>query len=309
MPSNKGQKSTNPYDSGLYNPLDELVSQTNVTSDEVSDSRPNKKSRNNNVSFTPEDFDSFIVSRGVPTLWQQAFICPCIDPVSKHPDPLCPICHGTYRGYLPAIKDTYVAIQSQDRGTTRTKEFGNLDLGTAKGTFRGGTDINVMDRITIPDLTTRQNFVFTVTEERYKSGFYIPYDINKILYIVGYKNGVLDELIENSDYEYNKSERKIHILNKALLNSNVSMILNVTVRYIITNVIKDTRYQYNENRKAVERLPRLAILKRESVLINNTPLASKSKSDMEEEENQTLSEEGIKLANLENMSSFGLGDL
>jgi hypothetical protein len=294
----------------VYVPLIDREDYTeDVASPEVADKKLIKRSISSNVSFDAEDLDNFIISRGIPTLWQQAFICPCIDPDTHQPDPLCPICHGTYRGYLPAIKDTYVAIQSQNRGTTRSKDFGNLDLGTAQGTFRANAQINVMDRITVPDLTTRQNFVFTVTEDRFNSGFYIPYDIRKILYIVSYKNNELTNLIEHSDYEYNSAEHKIYILNKDLIDSNVSLILNITVRYIITNMLRDTRYQYDSVKKFTTQLPKLALLQRESVLINNTPLAPKSDSDMEQDLNSALSQEGIKIVTAEKNSSFGLGDI
>lgn len=301
------------YDSeGMYIPLSDRadsVSDKDIFNNELSQKNPIQHSPDSSVSFNPQNLDNFVLSRGIPTLWQQAFICPCIDPITHQPDPLCPICHGTYRGYLPAIKDTFVAIQSQNRGTTRTKELGNLDLGSAEGTFRANAKINVMDRITIPDLSTRQNFVFTVTQERYDSGFYIPYDINHILYIVSYKNNVLTDLIENEDYTYKSDEHKIYILNKELINSNVSMILDVVVRYIITNLLRDTRYQYNKLSRKTERLPKLALLKRESVLINNTPLAPKSDSDMEQDTNQALSKEGLKIVTRESNSSFGLGDI
>lgn len=276
-----------------------------VTSNEISDKKTKKYSINANVSFDATRLDNLIISRGIPTLWQQAFICPCIDPDTHQPDPNCPICHGTYRGYLPAIKDTIVAIQSQNRNTTNTKEFGNLDLGSAEGTFRADTKINVMDRITVPDLTTRQNFVFTVTQERYDSGFYIPYDIKHILYIVALKNGNLDELIEHEDYEYKSKEQKIYILNKALIDSNVSLILEVTVRYIIANVLRDTRYQYHSDKRITVPLPKLALLKRESVLINNTPLVSKSDADMQDDY-RALSKEGLRIVQQEHDASFGL---
>lgn len=294
----------------------ELVEDTNpktssVSSSEVSVSRPIKTTANPRVEFDVQAFDDAIISHGIPAIWQQAFICPCIDPVTYAADPLCPICHGTYRGYLPGHKDTYVLVQSQDRGTVNTKELGRLDLGVAKGTFRAETEINILDRITIPDLTTRQNFAFTVTKQRFDSGFYIPYDVHKILYIIGYKDGKMHDIIENYDYVYNKDKRKIYIKNKDLIGATVSLILNVAVRYIITDIIKDTRYQYDRDNRFTERLPREALLKRESILINNVPLVPSSNEDIDEDRkrNQALSKEGIKLVNAEKSSSFGLGDI
>lgn len=294
----------------------ELVEDTNpkssnVSSSEVSTSRPIKTTANPRVEFDVQAFDDFILSHGIPAIWQQAFICPCIDPVTYAADPLCPICHGTYRGYLPGHKDTYVAIQSQDRGTVNTKELGRLDLGVAKGTFRAETEVNILDRITIPNLTTRQNFAFTVTEQRFNSGFYIPYDVHKILYIIGYKDRKMHDIIENIDYVYNKNERKIYIKNKKLIGATVSLILSVAVRYIVTDILKDTRYQYDRDNRFTERLPRETLLKRESILINNVPLVPSSNEDINEDikRNQSLSKEGIKLVNAEKSSSFGLGDI
>lgn len=280
------------------------------SSDDLFKNPVTKKGHTVDVSFSPERLDNLVVSRGIPTLWQQSFICPCIDPVTGQADPLCPICHGSFRGYLPAIKDTIVAIQNQDRGTTHTKELGNLDLGTAQGTFRANAKINVLDRITIPDLTTRQNFVFDVTDERYESGFYIPYDIKNILYIVGYKDNKLVNLVEHDDYEYNSSEHKIYIKSDYFKGCNISMILEVTVRYIITNVLRANRYQYNQTLKKTVDLPKLALLKKESILINNMPLALKSAKDMEDDSrNQALSKEGMKLISEESSNNnIDLGD-
>ena len=275
----------------------------------VGDNPPHKRSESSSVELDAAAFDDFVISRGIPTLWQQAFICPCIDPETHQANPLCPICHGTWRGYLPAVKDTYVAIQGQDRGTVRSDELGNLDLGTASGTFRASTNVNILDRIIIPSLSVRQNYVFTVTENRYKSGFYIPYDISEIIYIVGGKSNSMTDLIENTDYVYKKDEQKIYILNKGLIGSNVSMILKVALRYIVTNVIKDTRYQYNHDKKKTEKMPVLATLKRESILTNNIPLVPKSTEDMQEEANQALSKEGLQLVKSVEESGLGLDEL
>lgn len=313
-------------DSGEYIPLSDRAKDTkstnspnnhilpksdyeSATSQDISKVNSKVRSASSSVEFDAPAFDDFIVNHGMPSLWQQAFICPCIDPVTHAAKQDCPICHGTYRGYLPARKDTYVALQSQDRGTTKTKEFGNLDLGTARGTFKGDTAINILDRITIPNLYVKQNFVFTVTQDRFDSGFYIPYDVNKILYIVGYKDNSLHDLVEGYDYVYKSEEHKIHILNKGLIDTNVSLILNVVLRYIITDIIKDTRYQYLSANKITQHLPKEALLKRESILINNMPLVPKSDSDIEQDRNQALSKEGIRIMTTDKSSGFGLEDL
>lgn len=284
-------------------------------SEEVSNKRPAVKADIPQVMRDQAEFDAFVENMGVPTLWQKAFICPCIDPVTHQADPTCPICHGTYRGYLPAEKDTMVAIQSQNRSTTRTKQFGNLDLGTAGATFKSDANIDTFDRLTIPSLYTRQNFVFNVNKETLKSGFYIPYEIRDILYIISRNNGQMYEPIENVDYAYKEDTRKIYIFNKKLLGSTISLMLNVTLRYIVWNVDRDTRYQYNPVSHETERLARHAILKKESVLIENIPTATQSDSDLDDKEKQVLansaglSREGKRLMELQEQADFGLGDL
>ena len=290
---------------------DKKKGSTPVTDTGISDQKPTKHSAFPSVDFEVDDVDSFVKSRGIPALWQQSFICPCIDPVTHQPNPTCPICHGTYRGYLPAIKDTWVAIQSQNRGTKRTEEFGNLDLGTAEATFRAETNINVMDRLTLPDITTRQNYVFTATEDNFDSGYYIPYEVKGILYIVAYKDNDFRELIEDHDFLYKKDNFKLFLINKKLIGYTISMILNVTIRYIITNIVRDARYQFNSVSKKVQKLPKLATLKRESVLINNMPLTPKSTDELQTEANNSnaLSEEGIRLLQEENSSGFGLSGI
>jgi len=89
------------------------------------------------------------------------------------------------------------------------------------------------------------------------------------------------------------------------------MILNVTIRYIITNIVRDARYQFNSVSKKVQKLPKLATLKRESVLINNMPLTPKSTDELQTEANNSsaLSEEGIRLLQEENSSGFGLSGI
>ena len=94
-----------------------------------------------------------------------------------------------------------------------------------------------------------------------------------------------------------------------MIGSNVSMILKVALRYIVTNVIKDTRYQYNHDKKKTEKMPVLATLKRESILTNNIPLVPKSTEDMQEEANQALSKEGLKLVKSAEESGLGLDEL
>ena len=251
-------------------------------SQELSETKQQDTGTEAEVQFNVTVLHDFIHKRGIPTSWQQSFICPCANSMTLAPDPLCPICHGTGIGYLKAKDNTYVMLQSQNRGAGSNRDLGMFEAGSAVGTFDTETRIDTMDRITLPDSVVRQNYMFNVTEERFSDGYYIPYDVREFLFVSVLINGKLHHLNEFGDYTYNNTSHKITILNEKLIGCNITMMLNVTLRYIVSNLLKDVRYQYSKAKSVnitYNDLPRLAVLRRESAFINNVPIVPEDTED------------------------------
>lgn len=249
---------------------------------------PNKKLENNDIDnsqptisgiddpseFDLQHLDAFVKKVGLETQWEQSFICPCVSPVTLAPDPKCPICHGEGRGYLPA-KDILVAIQENDKGYSQY-QTGYFDSGSAIGTVSRSNKVSVWDRITVPDAQVRQQYMFNVTDDRVKNGHQIPYDVHSIIFASYMKDGVLVQAMEGSEYTFDREHDRI-MPSSSLVGENLSLVLSVTLRYIVVNVLKELRYQYTKRNNTVARyteLPRKLLLKREEVFHNNIPMVN-----------------------------------
>lgn len=229
------------------------------------------------VKFQLPGFQKFIDTHGLKTQWQQAFICPCISEQtgSMSPDPLCPICHGVGIGYLPPIDNVRIAFTDQARGANLT-QIGLFEAGTAYGTVQMGYDVSHRDRIVIPEVYTRQNFMFNLTDYRQEKGMYIPYDVKSFSYVAALKDGHMVELSINHDFTYNEKTHTVNVINTDYNGCGITLNLNVTLRYIVTSVLKEIRYQYGDSKdpkKTVDSLFRRVAVKREDVFQNNVPIA------------------------------------
>lgn len=243
-------------------------------------SAPAESSDLGRVEFTPKNHRQFVSDHGLSTYWEQAFLCPCRDPMTKAPNPLCLICHGTGIGYLPA-KALKIAIQGQAKGVTY-RDIGLTDSGSALGTVQLGYNVSFRDRITVPDVPIVQSYLFNVTQTRLESGQRIPYDVLSIDYI-----RTLERNLEpDKDYTFDADTDYLKILNKDLLGQNITMNISVTLRYIVTDLLKESRYQYvtqfvDEGKEQFNQLARLVLLKREDAWINNAPLIMPNSTDDE----------------------------
>jgi len=260
-----------------------------VTSNELANDRPAKSTMKDNIEFNVKAFKAMIEKSGLYTNWEQSFMCPCVNPLTLAPDPECPICHGTGRGYLPAKKGVQVVIQENGKGRN-VSQYGQFDTGTAQGSVQIGYRVSAWDRLTVPDFVVRQQYLFNVTDQRVNMGHYIPYDVKEIIYIAYMKDdGQLKQAVEGTDYTYDRKLDKIYP-NKSLLGAKVTMILNVTMRYIVMDVDKELRYQYTERdqpKRKFDEMPRHVILKREESFINNIPLVNPSTSELTTKANQS----------------------
>lgn len=212
-----------------------------------------------------------IKDRGLKVKWEQSWLCTCRHPETLQPDSSCPICYGKGVAYeLPV--STSLAIQSQEKGVTSI-DLGLYDSGTAIGTSYVDETISFRDRITVPDVKVYQSMVFNVTERRVRNGFYMYYDVKEITMIRGVLDGQQGAyLVEGEDYTVDLN-RNILYPKAHLVGTNVSLNIKTVLRYIVIDLLKESRYQYTElNRGAenpqFEELPRKLLLKREDIFIN-----------------------------------------
>jgi len=245
-----------------------------LESTDIDNSQPTISGIDDPSEFDLQHLDAFVNKVGLKTSWEQSFICPCVNPKTLAPNPKCPICHGEGRGYLPA-KDTLVAIQENDKGYAQY-QAGYFDSGSAIGTVGRNSKVSAWDRITVPDAQVRQQYMFNVTDDRVADGHQIPYDVHSIIFASYMKDGILQQAMEGSEYTFDREHDKI-IPNSSLIGYNLSLILSVTLRYIVVNVLKELRYQYTKRNNTSGRyteLPRKLLLKREEVFHNNIPMVN-----------------------------------
>lgn len=284
---------TNGFDDTPKNGIDKKTNnqEAPIASNELDQDRPQKETIKDSSEFKKENIRSFLNKVGLKTNWEQSFVCPCVNPMTLAPDPMCSVCHGTGRAYLPAKTNVPIAIVGNNKGS-RSGEYGSFDEGEARGTVQSDYRVSAWDRITVPDASVRQQYMFNVTAQRAKDGMYIPYDVKEILYAVAMKpdnRGSFRELNPVNDYTFDKTNNKLY-LSENLNGYNISLIINVTLRYIVSNVLKELRYQYTatnrENNPTFDELPRLISLKREEAFVNNIPLVNPSTSDLIEKAEQ-----------------------
>lgn len=216
------------------------------------------------LEFDTKDMKRFINDRGIKVLWERAYFCPCLNPDTGHPRVDCPRCHGKGIAYLPA-KETIMAIQSQEKGTNQL-DIGILDTGTAIGTTQLEKRISYRDRFTVPEVLMPQSLVYFVSKERIKKGIPLYYDVKEVTYITSNKGNVYDD-----DYEI-KNNRLF--LNSKFESSTISLNILMTLRYVVSDILKESRYQYtkfNQPQTKFENLPQKLLLKREDVIVLQDP--------------------------------------
>lgn len=243
---------------------------------EAGDNRPKTGVIKDGIEFNADAFRAMIDKSGISATWEQSYRCPCVSLMTLSPDPECPYCHGTGWSYLPAEKDVPIVIQKNNKGYSQGK-YGDFDTGTTQATVQAGYKVSARDRISMPDFVVREQYLFNVTQGRIDNGAYIPYDVKNVIYGAYMdSNKVIQQLVVGKDYTIDYEKNRV-TLDSGLIGTNVTLLMNVVMRFIVVNVDKELRYQYREKNVATpmfEELPRLVSLKREEVFINNLPLIS-----------------------------------
>ncbi|MBT9670587.1 hypothetical protein GPK34_00850 [Secundilactobacillus kimchicus] len=211
----------------------------------------------NTVPFQRIKELAFLLERtGIPTLWEQAIPCPCINPTTNQPRSDCPICNGrgvTYR------KGQYINIAYQsDLRAPYSGGFNLQDTGSTVATpqiTENGIEngIAIRDRLTIQGMTRSQSYIFNVSKDRFDRGVFIPYYVLSFDYVVSMdENNHLYELAEGKDFSYDKRTSTFKVLRDNLLNHSISMNLTTYIRYYVADIDKETRYAQVEKRQDKE---------------------------------------------------------
>lgn len=236
---------------------------------------------NNRLEFEVDRQRQFIYDRGIEVLWEQSYICTCLSTMTKSPQINCPICHGRGIAYLPAEKKI-VTLQSQDREVSNT-DLGLLESGTATATTMPNSPISFRDRISVPKVSIRQSMLIKVTPKRVEEGFRLPYDVNRIL-LARTENGKSLEL--GKDYRLDLNEN-IFYPKEEYLGKNISINIDTILRYLVIDLLKESRYQYTNKGEETEEfvnLPKKLLLRREDAWVDPIPRSMEDDFPTEKEE-------------------------
>nr|DAN11191.1 MAG TPA: hypothetical protein [Herelleviridae sp.] len=223
-----------------------------------------KKKTTTRLEFDIDSLIQFIEDRGIKVIWERAYFCTCLNHDTGEPRMDCPKCHGKGIAYLPP-KETVMMIQSQGKGVSQM-DIGLLDSGTAVGTTRLETRISYRDRFTVPEVLMPQSMVYYVNESRLKKGIPLYYDVQEVTFIT-----TQEKVLDEDDY---KIENNRLYLKEEFLYQTVSLNILMTLRYVVSDILKESRYQYtkfNEPQPKFENLPQKLLLKREDVVVLQDP--------------------------------------
>lgn len=246
----------------------------NGDKDDYTNPRPNKKAvekvprLESRLEFTVDKQTLMVQDRGIKVLWEQSYICTCLSTMTKSPQNDCPICHGRGIAYLPAV-EKMIILQSQDRDVSST-DLGLIESGTATATTVPNSLVSFRDRISVPDVSIRQAMLIKVTPKIAKEGYRLPYDINRVL-LARTTNGRSLEL--NKDYRVDM-DKNIITPNEEFIGNNISLNLDTILRYIVIDLLKESRYQYSDKGTAHEEfvnLPKKLLLRREDAWVDPIP--------------------------------------
>lgn len=236
----------------------------------ITDDRPALNPTGSKMELDVMAMIKLIEDRGLQVLWEKSYLCTCRNPMTGAPDSSCPICRGRGIAYLPAHKVT-LAVQSQDKSVKNT-DLGLYDSGAAIATTLPESEITFRDRLTLPDVEVQQSMIFDVTKRRVEKGMWLSYDVKKITLAVTDNS---EQLYINDDYTLD-IEKNLFFPREHLLGKNVSLNITSTLRYIVIDLLKESRYQITGKGTQLERfesLPKKLLIKREDAWVNPTPFS------------------------------------
>lgn len=221
--------------------LQPLTPATDTSEDDIDP----KLDRNNTPFQDIARIAGLIERTGIPTSWEQAFPCPCINPETNQPRSDCPICHGRGYAYTKQVM-LNVAYQSNEKQPF-SGYYGEIDTGTTLATpqiTENGIEngISIWDRLTIPGLTLGEKYIFNVSQTRIDRGIFIPYHVVSFDRVITMdKSNNLYQLAEGDDFTYD-SQSSMMKVDKKYLGQNITMNMTTWLRYYVVDSLKETRY-------------------------------------------------------------------
>lgn len=223
-----------------------------------------KENKTARLEFNTEDMKRFIDDRGILILWERGYFCTCLNPETGSPRIDCPKCGGKGIAYLPPLETTMI-IQSQEKGANNL-DLGLLDTGTAIGTTQLETRISYRDRITVPNVLMPQSLIFHMTKSRIDKGIPLYYDVKEVTFITSQ-----DKVLSEDEYEIRNGRL---FVDSSFEGKTISLNIYMVLRYVVSDILKESRYQYTKFNKAqteFENLPQKVLLKREDVIVTPEP--------------------------------------
>lgn len=252
--------------------LDDL---DNTEQDRIRGRTRNPIVNNNRIEYTFNRLTKMVDDRGINVYWEKSYFCTCRNKMTNAPNPACPYCHGRGISYLEPVQ-TKLVIQKQKLDEQNTY-YGLFSSGTAVATTYPNTLITFRDRITLPDVIISNSLIFDVNEYRVNKGFWMPYNVKNITLAVTEDN---QRLAEDVDYTYVPGSNIIRPF-EHLIGKNISINVNTVLRYMVADLLKESRYQYTDHQKyqgdpsdeaIFDDLPRKILLQREEAWINHFPM-------------------------------------
>lgn len=197
--------------------------------------------KNNTPFFEVKNLVDMVNRYALSCTWEQAIQCPCFHDSS--PDINCNLCHG--QGWIyenPVTLD--IALLSDQNKTLGTRDGNFIPLstiGVPQVTSNGiENGIKPNDRITVNGWDTTQNYIFTLTNQRFKNGIFMPYKINKILKAYTKENNKLVDV--SSSLTLNKDTNILTVSDSSLIDKNITLLLSVIKRFYVVGMAKELRY-------------------------------------------------------------------
>lgn len=211
----------------------------------VLDINPKYPARNNTPVLNIDGISKLLQKHSISCTWEQSFECPCIDPQTNAPNPLCPTCHGQGRFFnepklidIAMTSDTAKDFMGSEGVFSLTGTIATPQL-TSNGIENG---IKIGDRITVDNWDTTQTYLFNVNQQRLDHGLFIPYNVRKIdkMYTIDDSGN----LVTLSDKDITiDSNSLLTISNRDLLGKSISLSLSVIKRFYVVSLLKELRYQ------------------------------------------------------------------
>lgn len=198
--------------------------------------------KNNTPFFEVKNLIDMVARYAIKCTWEQALKCPCFK--NSSPDINCPLCHG--QGWIYQNPVTLDMAMLSDQNSIKTIAQGDYipmsTIGVPQVTSNGiENGIKPNDRITVQGWNTTQNYIFTLTEQRYRNGLFLPYKVDKIMkaYTIDDRRNLSDV---SESLKLNTDTNILKVTDETLIGKNITLLLSVVKRFYVVGMDKELRY-------------------------------------------------------------------